>query len=63
MMKEVKMGKDSQIRLAKIDEDGDMKNGIRAKIAETDLIVIDQPTKKGMNGDTKSPVEVIFEDN
>jgi hypothetical protein len=32
MMKEVEMGKGSQIHLTKIDEDGNMKDGIRAEI-------------------------------
>ena len=63
MTEEVEMGKDSQIRLAKINKDSDMKDRIWAEITETDLIVIDQPMKKGMNGNTKPLVEVIFEDN
>jgi hypothetical protein len=32
MTKEVEVGKDSQIRLAKIDEDGNMKDRIWAEI-------------------------------
>ena len=40
-----------------------MKDGIWAKIAKTDLIVIDQPAKKWMNGNIEHLVEVIFEDN
>ena len=63
MTKEVKMGKDSQIRLVKIDEDGYVKDRVWVDITETNPIVIDQPTKKQMNGNTKSPVEVIFKDD
>ena len=46
MTKKVEMGKDSQIRLTKMDEDGYVKDRVRVQIIETDPIGIDQPTKK-----------------
>ena len=57
------MGQDPQICLTKIDENNNMKDEIRTKVAETDAIVVNQPTEKRMNWDPKSTDEVIIKNN
>jgi hypothetical protein len=43
-----------------MDEDRDMKDGIWAEIAKADPVIVDQPTEKWMDWNTKSGIEVIF---
>ena len=40
-----------------------MQDGIWAKIAEVDTIVINQPTKERINGNPKSTEEIVLENN
>ena len=60
---EIKMGKNTKIGLAKIDEDRDMDDGIWADIAKTDPIIVNQPTKEWMDQNTKSTIKVIFKNH
>ena len=39
MAEKIKMGEDSKERFAKIDKDGNMQDGVWAKIANTDAII------------------------
>jgi hypothetical protein len=57
---EIKMGKNAKIGLAEMDEDRDVKDGIWAEIAKTNLIIVNQPMDQWMDGNNKSVIEVIF---
>ena len=57
------MEQDPHICPTKIDENNNMKDEIRTKVAETDAIVVNQPAEKRMNWDTESADEVIFKNN
>ena len=46
---EIKMQKNTKISLTALDEDRDMKDGIRAQIAKTSLVIVNQSTKKWMD--------------
>ena len=60
VVEDIKMGKNAKIGLAKMDEDRDMKDGIWAEIANTDPVIVNQPTEEWMDWNTKSVIEVIF---
>jgi len=50
------------IGLAQMDEGRDEENGVRVQIANLNLIVKEKTLKKRMNGNPKSPFEVILKD-
>ena len=54
------MRKNAKISLAEMDEDRDMKDGIRAQIAKTNLIIVNQSTEERMDWNTKSAIEIIL---
>ena len=58
--KEIEMRKNAKISLAEIDEDRDMKNGIRAQIAKTNFVIVNQSMEKWMDWNAKSVIEIIF---
>ena len=60
VVEEIKMWKNAKIGFAEMDEDRDMKDGVWAKIAKTDPVIINQPVEKRMDWNTESAVEVIF---
>ena len=43
-----------------MDEDKDMKDGIWAEIAKTDLVIVNQLTEERMDWNTKYAIEVIL---
>ena len=43
-----------------MDEDKDINDGIWAEIANTDPVIVNQPTEEWMDWNTKSTIEVIF---
>ena len=54
------MQKNAKISLAEMDEDRDMKDGIRAQIAKTNLIIVNQSMEERMDRNTKSTIEIIL---
>jgi len=54
------MQKNAKISFAEMDEDRDMKDGIRTQIAKTNLVIVNQSTEEWMDWNTKSTIEVIF---
>ena len=54
------MRKNAKISFAEMDEDRDMKDGIQAQIAKTNLLIINQSTEKRMDWNAKSMIEIIF---
>ena len=57
---EIKMWKNAKISLTEMDEDRDMKDGIQAQIAKTNLVIVNQSMEKWMDWNTKSRIEIIF---
>jgi len=60
VVEEIKMWKNAKIGFAEMDEDRDMKDGIWAKIAKANCIIVNQPMEEWMDWNTKSTIEVIF---
>ena len=54
------MRKNAKICLTEMDEDRDMKDGIWAQIAKTNLVIVKQPMEEQMDWNTKSTIEVIL---
>ena len=54
------MGKNAKIGFIEMDEDRNMKNGVRAQITKTNPVIINQPAEEWMDWNTESVVEVIF---
>ena len=46
---EIKMQKNAKISLVEMDEDKDMKDGIQAQIANTNLVIVNQSTEEQMD--------------
>ena len=46
---EIKMRKNAKISFIEMDEDRDMKDGIQAQIANTNLIIVNQSTEEQMD--------------
>jgi len=53
----------SNIGLAQIGKSGDKKNRVRVQIANPDLIIEKKTLEKRMNGNPKTPLKEIIEDN
>ena len=60
MAEEIKIWKNAKISLAEMDGDRDMKDGIQAQIAKTNLVIVNQSMEKWMDWNTKSAIEIIF---
>jgi len=60
VVEEIKIWKNAKISLIEMDADRDMKDGIRAQIAKTNLIIVNQSMEKRMDWNTKSTIEIIF---
>jgi len=60
MTEEIEMWLYPNIGLAQMDEGGDKENRVRVQNANPDLIVKDKTMEKRMNGNPKSPFEVIL---
>ena len=54
------MWKNAKIGFVEMDKDRDMKDGIWAQIAKTNLVIVNQSTKERMDWNTKSAIEIIF---
>ena len=54
------MRKNAKISLVEMDEDRDMKDGIWAQIAKTNLVMVNQSMEERMDWNTKSVIEIIF---
>ena len=54
------MWKNAKISLTEMDEDRDMKDGIQAQIAKTNLVIVNQSMEKWMDWNAKSVIEIIF---
>ena len=54
------MRKNAKISLVEMDEDRDMKDGIRAQIAKTNFVIVNQSMEKQMDWNAKSSIEIIF---
>ena len=54
------MRKNAKISLAEMDEDRDMKDGIRVQIAKANLVIINQSMERQMDWNAKSTIEIIF---
>ena len=54
------MRKNAKISLAEMDEDRDMKDGIRVQIAKANLVIINQSTEKRIDWNAKSAIEIIL---
>ena len=54
------MGKNAKIGFVEMDEDRNMKNRVRAQIANTNPVIINQPVEEWMDWNIESVVEVIF---
>jgi len=57
---EIEMRKNAKISLIEMDDDKDMKDGIRAQIAKANLIIVKQSMEKWMDWNAKSTIEIIF---
>ena len=55
------MRKNAKISPVGMDEDRDMKDGIWAQIAKTNLVIVNQSTEKRMDWNAKSAIEIIFQ--
>ena len=51
------MGLDSQIRLTKVDEGGDVKNGVWIQVDKLNLVKMQKTTEESTGGDRKSAVK------
>ena len=58
--KEIKMLENAKIGFAEMDEDKNMKDGVRAQIAKTNGIILNQSVEEQMDQNTKSTIEIIF---
>jgi hypothetical protein len=64
MPPQIEMGINPQVPLTKIDENGDRKNRVQMKIAEQDLVVVEQLPEKGVYWRTEpTKVEVLEDDH
>src|SRR5438132_4205269 len=61
--KESKMGPNTQIRLAEMDEGGNVKDGVRIEMNKFYLIEMQKTPKESIGGDGKTTVEERFENN
>ena len=57
------MWKNAKIGFAKMDKDRDMKDGIQAQIAKTNLVIVNQPMKEWMDQNTKSTIKVMLKNH
>ena len=57
------MWKNAKIGFTKMDKDRDMKDGIWAKITETNPIIVYQPMKEWMDRNAKSAIKLIFKNH
>ena len=57
MAKQCEMGLDSQIRLTKVDEGGDVKNGVWIQVDKLNLVKMQKTTEESVGGDRKSAVK------
>ena len=63
MAKKIEMGVNAQEGLTKMNENGDMNDGIRTQMAKANAVIMDQISEEGMNRESKSTQEIIFEHN
>ena len=54
------MWENAKIGFIEMDEDINVKDGIRAQIAKTNPVIVNQSTKERMDRNTKSVIEIIF---
>jgi hypothetical protein len=52
---------DPKIPLTKVDEDGEMQDGVATKVAQTNFIIIQNFAHKRVHGNSKSLDEIILE--
>jgi len=57
------MGPNTQIRLAEMDEGGNVKNGVRIQMNKFYLIEMQKTPEESTGGDGKTTVEERFENN
>ncbi len=57
MTEQGEMGFDSQIRLAKVDEGGDVQDGVWIQVNKLNLVEMQKTTEESAGGDRKSAVE------
>src|SRR6266498_5952792 len=60
MTEKGEMGLDSQIRLTKVDEGGDVKNRLWIQMNELNLVEMQKTTKESASGDRESAIEEGF---
>ena len=60
VVEEIKMRKNAERSLVEMAKNRDMKDGIWAQIAKTNLVIVNQSTKERMDWNTKSAIEIIF---
>src|SRR6266542_3364372 len=63
MTKKGKMGLDSKIRLAMMDEGGDMKNRVWIQMDELNLVEMQKTTEESASGDRESAIEEGFKNH
>ena len=54
------MWENPKIGFAEMDEDRNVKDGVRAHIAMTNGVILNQSTKEHMDRNAKSAIEIIF---
>ena len=54
------MSENAKIGFAEMDEDRNVKDGVRAQIAKTNGIILNQSMEEWMDRNAKSTIEIIF---
>ena len=57
---EIKMWKNAKIGFTEMDEDKNVKDGVRAHIAKTNAVILNQSIEEWMDRNAKSMIEIIF---
>ena len=58
--KEIKMWENAKIGFVEMNEDKNMKDGVRAQIAKTNGVILNQSAEEQMDRNAKSVIEIIF---
>ena len=56
----IKMLENAKIGFVEMDEDRNMKDGVRAQIAKTNGVILNQSVEERMDQNAKSMIEIIF---
>ena len=57
---EIKMWENAKIGFTEMDEDKNVKDGVRAPIAKTNGVILNQSVEEWMDQNAKSMIEIIF---